>query len=806
MDGHLKEEQSDSTVRTVDEMALEYYREDSVLKPVSARVHTDDWPCFLLTSATVFHKDGSLANLLHVDLEGPLIVRGKLEIEKDQEKFLINRHMRDRSPYIQLQDTVSFSIGLKEDKPPMPVLWASGRAGWYEIVPSDTYKDICNIMFQGISLHYAILDQYEAALEILHKKKKNRNKTLSDVKLDLNYILIKYAVNVGDGTTSAEAKQRIKDQAIFLLSHFPKDTEFYRTLAQEYPDIVQRLAAKESNEAKAATSSEPSTLVAVPYRDQQRSSSLEGTNIKKSGRPSLRSSASRYLQDAEAINHQFAETIEAASRLAVQPTVVKQESPAKAEFGPVDESSNLGAAGSDIKYNRPREYHNAEKQIGERASEDLRAAAATGIPRTLLHRGESSSANFSSDIDPTLSVVLEVLHEYRESLFTLPPNERIKNPDEVSISIWFTQLYRDLSVRKPRALTEVCKYYVKDLLRLLGPEWYPSKFYKWLQENVNSVPSFEDLPEEQMRNIHKRRKKGQSRENQPSYTSLPSHASPAPYWSHLSHTNPSPSLSQPSYQLPTTMDYQESEEKVQGAQPPHRVRTSGKVAGLRPSIGGKKRLLRDLSLGDDEMELDEDGMQKKVSKKSRYSASDDEHDDEQGATVSSADEYNAEYEDAYADGLVGSSTKPSKPNRDGVIEAWKCEERGCRYVVQVTEEDDADALIMHHYELHHKDARHKKYTSKRMEIQSIVREESLIAGGAPINFLLKKVGRHTALLEDLAKTNYQATLEAERQSRRKVRLQAQETQSQSQEKQLPYQDAELDVEDVPEPKERDTLQ
>ncbi|KAI1466322.1 uncharacterized protein F4812DRAFT_433664 [Daldinia caldariorum] len=805
MDGHLKEEQSDSTVQTVDEMALEYYREDSVLKPVSARAHTDDWPCFLLTGATVFHKDGTLANLLHVDLEGPLIVRGKLEIEKDQEKFLINRHMKDRSPYIQLQDTVSFSIGLKEDKPPMPVLWASGGAGWYEIVPSDSYKDICNIMFQGISLHYAILDQYEAVLESLHRTKKNRNKTLRDVKLDLNHVLIKYAVNVGDGITSAEAKQRINDQAIFLLSHFPKDTEFYRMLAQECPNIVQRLAAKESNEAKAATSSEPSTLVAVPYRDQQRSSSLEGTNSKKRGRPSLRNSTSRHLQDAEATNHQFAETIEAASRIAVQPTVVKQELPANAEFRPVDESSNMGAASSRPKYNRPREYHNAEKQADARASEELSAAAETDIPRPLLHKDESSGADIRSGIDPSLSVVLEVLRDFRESLLALPPHERTKTPDQLSPSTWCNKLYRDLSVKKPRALAEVCKYYAKDLLRLLGPEWYPSKFYKWLKANVDSVPSFEDLPEEQMRNIHKRRKKGQPRETRQSYTSSPSYTSPAPSWSHLSHAN-RPSLNQSSYELPTAMDYQQPEEKAQGAQPPHRVRTSGKVAGLRPSIGGKKRLLRDPNLGDDEMELDDDGLQKKVSKKSRYSASDGEHDGEQGATASSGNEYNAEDEDAFATGVVGSSTKPSKPNRDGVIEAWKCEERGCSYVVQVEDEDDADALIMHHYELHHKDARHKKYTSKRVEIQSIIREESRIAGGAPINFLLKKVGRHTALLEDLAKTEYQVTLEVERQSRRKVRLQAQETQLQSQEKQLQYQDTELDVGDVPEPKERDTLQ
>ena len=44
-----------------------------------------------------------------------------------------------------------------------------------------------------------------------------------------------YAVTVGDGITLPEARQRTKDQAIFLLSHFPKDTEFHNWLTQEFP-------------------------------------------------------------------------------------------------------------------------------------------------------------------------------------------------------------------------------------------------------------------------------------------------------------------------------------------------------------------------------------------------------------------------------------------------------------------------------------------------------------------------------------------------------------------------------------------
>ncbi|KAI0119351.1 hypothetical protein F4814DRAFT_236617 [Daldinia grandis] len=804
MDDYWEGWESDSTVQTVDETALEYYREDSVLKPVAARVHTDDWPCFLLTNATIFHKDGTLANLLHVDLEGPLIVRGKLEIEKDQERFLLNRHMKERSPYIQLQDTLSFSIGLKEDRPPMPVLWASGGAGWYEIVPSDTYKDICNTMFQGISLHYAILDQYETALEKLQRTKKNRNKTISDVKLVLDDVLIKYAVNVGDGITSAEASQRIKDQAIFLLCHFPKDTQFHRTLAEEYPDIVQQLTAKESKDAKSATSSEPSALVAIPYRDQEKSGSLEATNSKKSGRPSLRNSGSGFLQDSEALERQVAKTIEASRRLSIHPTGIKRELPLNILSEPADSSDpDLIVVGVRTKYNRPREYHNADKQLDPRSFAEISAAAETDTSHGSSNKDGYTNTSSPSEINPSVSAIIGVLQDYRQDLLSLPGN-KTKHPDKVTASTWHHKLYRELSVKKPRALAQVCRYYARDLLRCLGPEWHTSKFYKWLEENVDVAPTFEDLPEERMKNIVRRKKKNQlphndqtssqnqSYENQSSAPTQQSHPTPSSYSSHVSHT------SHPSYLNQPAMEYQE--EKVQGQQSSNRARTGGKVAGLRPSIGGKKRVRQDFDMGD-EMELDEDGLQKNALKKSRYSSTDNDHDDNEGkrgATTSSGNEYNAEDEDAPTTGTVGHSAKPPKANRNGVEEAWFCEESGCDFVVHAKNEDDAEALIMPHYELHHKDARTKKYASQKLNLQNIVREESLISGGLPVGFLLKKIGRYTAALESLDEEECKKKLEAERQSRR--------SKPQGQKSQVEDQEMQFDVEAVPEPKEHDTLQ
>ena len=76
-----------STVATIDDDSVRYLKETDVLKPAPPNVDTDEWPCFPLSDATVYRPDGTIANILNVALEGPLIVRGKLIIEKDHEEF-----------------------------------------------------------------------------------------------------------------------------------------------------------------------------------------------------------------------------------------------------------------------------------------------------------------------------------------------------------------------------------------------------------------------------------------------------------------------------------------------------------------------------------------------------------------------------------------------------------------------------------------------------------------------------------------------------------------------------------------------
>jgi hypothetical protein len=153
---------------------------------------------------------------------------------------VVKGQTKSRFIWIEIPKTYSYSIGLKEDAG-MPVLWAAGESAHFEMVPSERYTPIANTMFQGISLHYHVLDLYEDELRALketerskpkHKRRKHR---IQDVTLPVHDILFKYAVAVGDGVTREEVILRCEIQAGFLLAHFPKGTGFHNWLSAEFP-------------------------------------------------------------------------------------------------------------------------------------------------------------------------------------------------------------------------------------------------------------------------------------------------------------------------------------------------------------------------------------------------------------------------------------------------------------------------------------------------------------------------------------------------------------------------------------------
>ena len=94
---------SSSSVESVHAAHVKYVKESSILKSLSPSLHSDDWPCFVLNDAVVYQKDWrTLGNLLKVDQQGPLYVRGRLEIDPVDHRGLGRQEHRSRSSLQQL--------------------------------------------------------------------------------------------------------------------------------------------------------------------------------------------------------------------------------------------------------------------------------------------------------------------------------------------------------------------------------------------------------------------------------------------------------------------------------------------------------------------------------------------------------------------------------------------------------------------------------------------------------------------------------------------------------------------------------
>ncbi len=66
--------------------ASKYVPETSILKPADAALSSDDRPTFALTDAIVYRPDGvTMANALLINQDGPFVIRGRLEIEDEED-------------------------------------------------------------------------------------------------------------------------------------------------------------------------------------------------------------------------------------------------------------------------------------------------------------------------------------------------------------------------------------------------------------------------------------------------------------------------------------------------------------------------------------------------------------------------------------------------------------------------------------------------------------------------------------------------------------------------------------------------
>ena len=144
------------------------------------------------------------------------------------------------SGYIQIEGATLYSIGW-----PLSV-WVGGRSGWFKLVtPAAQFQGIFAEIGEAITLYYEILAVFEDFRDnveeyVKAKSKKKRVKELTP--LDLDTVLLKYAVAVGNGMFRAEAEAQCHKWAAFLINHLFKEEEynwkgtfFYKWLIKKHP-------------------------------------------------------------------------------------------------------------------------------------------------------------------------------------------------------------------------------------------------------------------------------------------------------------------------------------------------------------------------------------------------------------------------------------------------------------------------------------------------------------------------------------------------------------------------------------------
>lgn len=293
---------SSASIDSTDDRRRRWTRELAILKPVTPGTSDDLWPYFaVLTDATIYQKDGkTLANPLHVDLEGPFIVRGKLEPveDGDDEARECFHKPYNKATHIEISRSERYSIGYDPN-----TLWVSGASGWFEIIPSRKYETMYNEVMEAITLYYGIMGPYEEHKRLLKKADKKKRKDAKPPSLD--EIFFTYALTAGDGavTVKEEVEARCLKWAQFLLAHFPKeseirwqDTGFAAWLQSARPDLQKKISDVAAGLLTKPAAAEPEGLLARDDHSPQ-SQSLAIREPPKGGRTTRTSRQASELSD-----------------------------------------------------------------------------------------------------------------------------------------------------------------------------------------------------------------------------------------------------------------------------------------------------------------------------------------------------------------------------------------------------------------------------------------------------------------------------------------------------------------------------
>ncbi|TPX13461.1 uncharacterized protein E0L32_006191 [Thyridium curvatum] len=727
-----KRRSSNSTVSTVDDRGIKWTKESAVLKKVSPNTDSNEWPCFVLSDAVAYHKDGRrIANILKVDLNGPFILRGKLEIdEKDQLKYLVKSSLK--SAHVEVQGSTRYSIGIG----PYPVVWASGEAGWFEIRPARRYEATYNQMCQAISLYYAVMDVYDEIWAT--KGKGKRRQELAKVKI--NDVLFKYAVSVGDGAVLEEVKDRCRRHAQFLLAHFPKeentewhwrDTSFYRWMRERHPDIQKKLddaAAGKPVAPETIEVEDDSTTEDEPVRPPSRSRS-KSTQLPK-----------RESEDFVMLDAPVGRSSRQSSELARNATPKSdRKSPNRNRVVPIIPPAQPPSATSSSAAQPPPAVSST--------TTDANTPSQTAAP--------ASQHQLLADVINDIG---------RES----------GDYSKLKMGTLNARIYYRCRIKVYNSVSEITRYYARQVLPLLDPEWAESPYRKWLEEQAAQPPALpqlidlDDVPRQLERRGNKQHpSSNSSNSNTATAAAATAAAAAATAAAAAAVSTPGSGTSTPRNRASSNASSRRGSRnmlQLQQQQQQQRPRRSGKAAGLRlASVLTRKRPRSELDDdGTPDDNTDSSGRRgKKTAKTSHFFGDDDssndneeededDDDNEEEAEEEDGGDENGEENlsdvalDSDEDPTVGGrttannskdpvrlvvrasplpSTKPQGPGG-----TWTCGEEGCGFVVRSAEDHEGRAAVARHF------AEHEEQASR---IGIALDEGS--RGHMPISHLLEKI-------------------------------------------------------------------
>lgn len=255
--------------------------ESSVIAPrdPSTDNNTDDWPVFDLHDVTVVDPNGEPASLLHASAYYPLTVRGRLRPLSKDVSHLYLRHQGQPSLGIEITDVRMFSYGAYKNG--SIGLWASGKAGWFQISPSAAYRRTYDEMTEAVNLLYFVADSF--AIPRTGKKGSNV------VELNTQGLFERYsAKKIGNKATAAEAAEKFYEHREFLLGSMMSGKEgmswganpFYKHLKNKFPGDWENVRRRLFEPAQT-----PAGTASRPRRESVDSASTSSSLKRKRGRP-----------------------------------------------------------------------------------------------------------------------------------------------------------------------------------------------------------------------------------------------------------------------------------------------------------------------------------------------------------------------------------------------------------------------------------------------------------------------------------------------------------------------------------------